>query len=270
MNETHEHVNGVHNLQVQVQPRSHAAAPPPGRHEKRTEGVDHEDAGATVRARRPPSIMLLTHIRFLKVLRSTASPNPLSLSHPALSHARRSDYSVCIQFLSGAPFSTQMLGPGVSRLTAFPVCCAIPGSTSTRLPCSLAETQSVQSHLRKSCLSEGALKVLGCSCSATPAAVPLPRTWLLKLGGVRHETRVPEVSKEPTPTTLPGAATTDKSGKPETSTPPLQMRTGGEVRDKRVPLARTGQSRRPPSSIIAVRIEQRSENRSRDSAAIFF
>lgn len=76
------------------------------------------------------------------------------------------------------------------------------------------------------------------------------------------------------PVTLPAPVTTDKSGQPETSTPPPFILTVHQLMRKGVKCGTNvfrflvceqfkgnGESRRPPSSIIAVTIEQQSENR---------
>lgn len=71
MNETHEHFNYVYKMQVQVHPHY---PPTLGDMTNTQNALNHEDARATVHVRGPPNIMLLTHIRFLNRLRSTASP----------------------------------------------------------------------------------------------------------------------------------------------------------------------------------------------------
>lgn len=70
MNESHEHFNYAHNMQLQVHPHNH----PLGDTTSAQNALDHENARATVHVLGPPNIMLFTRIRFLNRLRSTASP----------------------------------------------------------------------------------------------------------------------------------------------------------------------------------------------------
>lgn len=95
MNETHEHFNYVHNVQVQVHPHNH----PLGEMRSTQNAVSHKNARATTHVPGPSNIMLLTHIRFLNGLRSTASPI-LSHFHTLVCLTLVAPITVWIQFLS--------------------------------------------------------------------------------------------------------------------------------------------------------------------------
>lgn len=97
-------ISYAHNMQLQVHPHNH----PLGDTTSTQNAVNHKNTRATVHVLGPPNIMLLTHIRFLNRLRSTASPI-LSHFHTLLHLTLSSSYSVWIQFLSDTQFSTKCL-----------------------------------------------------------------------------------------------------------------------------------------------------------------
>lgn len=188
MNETHEHFNYVHNMQVQVHPHN----PPLG---DTTNTKCSQSRGRTSHGPCPRSSQHhASHPHPLsKSSEVNSFPNPLSLSHPALSHTHGSNFSVWIQFLSGTQFSTKCLNLKFLSEHAVHIISSLLCDPSVHIHAValyLAENHSIENHLHKSFPYEGVCAFV--FVHHDPGCYSGTGDLVNQIGCLHHETRVPE------------------------------------------------------------------------------